>query len=252
MTEVRPQDANPTGQPRSRQAVIQEIVMTAVATAFEPVTSNLGDLQEQVGPVTAHLQENTVDVHDRMLQDRLNPRFTQLNSSLETLQNQVDIENQHLTELGQPVQATRDVAAVTCKQVGYTADDQNITNKHVTDLVVNSRQIYNSSCRSGFTRSFKVIPFICRDGSIQSPSDLDLPPLLDRGVIDNLTDHQLNQYLEGYGIEHNGLDREISLCKLREYIGCVPAKRSDSHTTALFFMLAMGCLLYLYLPQLFA
>ncbi|KAI6097782.1 hypothetical protein F5141DRAFT_449251 [Pisolithus sp. B1] len=190
MTEVRPQDANPTGQPRSRQAVIQEIVMTAVAIAFEPVTSNLGDLQEQVGPVTAHLQENTVDVHDRMLQDRLNPvqeiltsiqprilnemgqRFTQLNSSLETLQNQVDIENQHLTELGQPVQATRDVAAVTCKQVGYTADDQNITNKHVTDLVVNSRQIYNSSCRSGFTRSFKVIPFICRDGSIQSPSDV--------------------------------------------------------------------------------
>ncbi|KAI6103260.1 hypothetical protein EDD16DRAFT_1642139 [Pisolithus croceorrhizus] len=128
-------------------------------------------------------------------------RFTQLDSTFETLQNQVDMENQHLTELGQSVRATRDVAAVTCKQVGYIADDQNITNKHVTDLVVNSRQIYNSSCRSGFTCSFKVIPFICRDGSLQSPSDLGLPPLLDRGVIDNLTDHQLDQYLEGYGIE---------------------------------------------------
>ncbi|KAI6162779.1 hypothetical protein EDD17DRAFT_1572418 [Pisolithus thermaeus] len=217
MTKGRPQDANPDGQPRNREAVMREIVMTAVATAFEPVTSSLGDLQEQL-----------VDVHDRMLRDRLNPvqetltsiqprildemgqRFTQLDSTFETLQNQVDMENQHLTELGQSVRATRDVAAVTCKQVGYIADDQNITNKHVTDLVVNSRQIYNSSCRSGFTCSFKVIPFICRDGSLQSPSDL------------------------------------------REHIGCVPAERSDSHATALFFMLAMGCLLYLYLPQLFA
>ncbi|KAI6107248.1 hypothetical protein EV401DRAFT_2003987 [Pisolithus croceorrhizus] len=242
MTKGRPQDANPDGQPRNREAVMREIVMTAVATAFEPVTSSLGDLQEQLGPVTTHLQENNrlnpvqetlTSIQPRIL-DEMGQRFTQLDSTFETLQNQVDMENQHLTELGQSVRATRDVAAVTCKQVGYIADDQNITNKHVTDLVVNSRQIYNSSCRSGFTCSFKVIPFICRDGSLQSPSDLGLPPLLDRGVIDNLTDHQLDQYLEG------------------EHIGCVPAERSDSHATALFFMLAMGCLLYLYLPQLFA
>lgn len=248
----------------------QEIVRTVVATALEPVTSSLGNLQEQLGPVTVHLQENTVDMHGQIVEDRLKPlhetltkiqpeilngmgqRLAQLDSSLETLQNQVGVGNQHLKEFGQSVRATCDVAAVTCKQVGYITDDQNITNKHATDLVVNSRQIYNSGCGSGFTRPFKAIPFIRRDGSIQPPSDLGLPPLLNRGVIDNLTDHQLDQYLERYGIEHNGLNRERSLFKLREHIGCTPAERSDSHATALFFMLAMACLLYLYFPQLFA
>ncbi|KAI6026943.1 hypothetical protein PISMIDRAFT_686963 [Pisolithus microcarpus 441] len=269
MTQGRPQDAN--ADTRKREfAAIQEIVTTAVATALEPVASSLGDLQEQLGPVTAHLQENTVDMHGRMVEDHLKPlqetltkiqpeilgemgqRSAQLDSSLESLQNQVDVENQHLKEFRQSAQATCDVAAVTCERVGHITDDQNVTNKHVTDLVVNSRQIYNSGCGSGFTRPFKAIPFIRRDGSIQPPSDLGLPPLLNTSVIDNLTDHQLNQYLEGYGIEHNGLNRERSLFKLREYIGCTPAERSDSHATALFFMLAMACLLYLYFPQLFA
>lgn len=268
MSEGRSQDAS--GNTRNREAVFQEIVTTAVATALEPVTSSLGNLQEQLGPVTAHLQENTVDMHGRMVEDHLKPlqatltkiqpeilkemdhRLAQLDSSLGTLQNQVGAENQHLKEFGQSVQATYEVATVTCKQVGYITDDQNITNKHVTDLVVNSRQMYNSGCGSGFTRPFKAIPFIRTDGSIQPPSDLGLPPLLNRGVIDNLTDHQLDQYLDGYGIEHNGLSRERSLFKLREYIGCTPAERSDSHATALFFMLAMACLLYLYFPQLFA
>ncbi|KAI6038272.1 hypothetical protein EDC04DRAFT_2696885 [Pisolithus marmoratus] len=261
-----PDGGTDTPQPRGR---IPEIVATAVATALEPVTSSLGDLQGQLGRVDAHLQDNTVSAHSQMLQDRLSPlqdllttvgsgivnemgqRFTQLESDLETVQQQTDTTNQCLNELSQSVQETRNVAAATRQQVGDTANGQQVTLQHVTDLVVNSRQRYNLGCGRGYTRPFKTIPFIRTDGAIESPNDLGLPPLVDVGVMDNLTDRQLDQYLQGYGIERSGLNREMKLSKLGEHIGCAPPDRSGSHTMTFVSMLAMGCLLYLYFPQLF-
>ncbi|KAI6097784.1 hypothetical protein F5141DRAFT_1147586 [Pisolithus sp. B1] len=83
------------------------------------------------------------------------------------------------------------------------------------------------------------------------PVKWGLPPLLDIRAVNNLKDSQLDQYLDGYGIKHVGLDRELKLSKLGEYIGYIPADSSTSHGTTFFFMLAMGCLLYFYFPQLF-
>lgn len=266
-----PNDAGTgTTQTQNREAMIQDAVTIAVETALKPVTSSLGDIQEQLGPVTDHLEENTVAAHGQMLQDCLGPlqdiltavqpeilnemgqRFARLDSNVETLQNQTKTANQHLDDLGQSVQVTLGVAAATGKRVGDITNDQQVTNRHVNDLVIDSRQIYNFGCGPGFVRQFKTIPFIRTDGEIQSPNDLGLPSLWDIRVINNLTDHQLDQYLEGYGIEHNGLDREAKLSKLAGHIGCAPIDRSSSHSMTLYFMLIMGCLLYLYFPQLFA
>ncbi|KAI6103261.1 hypothetical protein EDD16DRAFT_1642155 [Pisolithus croceorrhizus] len=113
------------------------------------------------------------------------------------------------------------------------------------------RQIYNADRGLGFPQQFKIIPFVSQDGTVQWPTAWGLPPLLDTRAVNNLKDSQLDQYLDGYGIKHVGLDRELKLTKLGEYIGYIPADSSTSHGMTFFFMLAMGCLLYFYFPQLF-
>ncbi|KAI6039108.1 hypothetical protein EDC04DRAFT_1804114 [Pisolithus marmoratus] len=256
-------------QTPNREAMMQEAIMSAVGTAVKPVTAGLDNVQKRLGTIVTHVENNTVTAHDEMLQKRVEPlhtalgtlqsdilsgvdqRSTALNSNLESLRDQTVVANQRLDTLGQSVQAARDVVDDTREQVNGVANAQHVTNGHVTDVLVSSYQIYNADRGSGFHYSFKIIPFINKDGTVQWPTACNLPPLLNIRVIDNLKTDELDQYLDGYGINHAGLDRELKLSKLREHIGCAPPDRSSSHGMTFFFMLVMGCLFYVYFPQLF-
>lgn len=248
---------------------MRELIMSAVETAVKPVTSGLGNLQQRLDTLATVVQENAVDKHAKMLQSHTEPLHTRLgtlrsdildgvdqrsmslNSNLESLRNQTITVDQHLAELGQSVQAARDVVTETSGQVQDVANAQHVTNGHITDVLVSSRQIYNAERGLGLDHPFKIIPFVNKDGGVQWPTACGLPPLLDMRMINNLKDHELDQYLDGYRIQHVGLDREVKLSKLREYIGCMPVDNSSPHGMAFVFMLAMGCLLYLYFPHLF-
>lgn len=248
---------------------MQEFITSAVMTAVKPVTSGLDNLQKSLGSIVTHVENNTVASHADKLQSHIEPlreaigtlqseilrevdqRSEPLNSNLESLQNQTIMANQHLDELGQSIHAARNVVDETSEQVREVANAQHITNSHITDVLISSHQIYNADRGLGFAQQFKIIPFVSQDGTVQWPTAWGLPPLLDIRAVNNLKDSQLDQYLDGYGIKHVGLDRELKLSKLGEYIGYIPADSSTSHGTTFFFMLAMGCLLYFYFPQLF-
>ncbi|KAI6038264.1 hypothetical protein EDC04DRAFT_3090917 [Pisolithus marmoratus] len=271
MTTPPKKPENPTGgnQTPNKEAMLQDAIMSAVETAVKPVTAGLDSVQKRLDTIDTHVENNTVAAHDGMLQthvERLHTtldtlqsdilsgveqRSTALNNNLELLRDQTTVANQHLDALGQSVRGVRDVVDDTREQVNGVANAQLITNSHVTDVLVSSYQNYNADRGSGFHHSFKIIPFINKDGTVQWPASYNLPPLLNIRVIDNLKADELDQYLNGYGINHAGLDRELKLSKLREHIGCTPPDRSSSHGMTFFFMLAMGCLFYVYFPQLF-
>ncbi|KAI6162780.1 hypothetical protein EDD17DRAFT_1507659 [Pisolithus thermaeus] len=244
-----PKNPDPNGgtQTRNKEAAMQEFITSAVETAVKPVTSGLDNLQKSLGTIVTHVENNTAAAHADKLQSHIGPlreaigtlqseilrevdqRSESLNSNLESLRNQTTVANQHLDELGRSIHAARSVVDETSEQVREVANAQHITNSHITDVLISSRQIYNADRGLGFPQQFKIIPFVSQDGTVQWPTAWGLPPLLDTRAVNNLKDSQLDQYLDGYGIKHVGLDRELKLTKLGEYIGYIPADSSTSH-----------------------
>lgn len=209
---------------------------SVVGTALRPVTSRLGEIQQRLDSIAANIQNNTVAAHEGMLQSHLRPlrdgqteivaeisqRLTPLNNNIDTLRSQIITTNQCLDELGRSLQAARD----------------DVVNAQHAALV-KFCQSYNVSCGLGFIHTFKIIPFVGADGTSQLPSAFGLPLLLNTCVINNLTDHQLNQYMERYGIQVE-TNRSTQLSKLREFIGCMPPDDFTSYGVAIFPFLIGG------------
>lgn len=213
---------------------------SVVGTALRPVTSRLGDIHQRLDSIAANIQNNTVAAHEGMLQSHLRPlrdglgtlqteivaeisqRLTPLNNNIDTLRNQIITTNQCLDELGRSLQAARD----------------DVVNAQHAALV-KFYQSHNVSCGLGFIHAFRIIPFVGTDGTSQLPSAFGLPLLLNTCVISNLTDHQLNQYMERYGIQVEA-SRSTQLSKLREFIGCMPPDDFTSYGVAIFPFLIGG------------
>ncbi|KAI5987845.1 hypothetical protein EDD15DRAFT_2199283 [Pisolithus albus] len=255
----RSQDSTGGNETRNKEGAMQELITSVVETAVKPVSSGLENLQKSLNTVVAHAESNTVAAHADMLQGHVDPlhaalgtlqseilssinqHATSLNSNIDSLRNQTITTSQHVDELGRSVHAARNVMDETSEQVRDVANAQRITNSRLTDAVISSCQIYNADRGSGLVQQFKIIPFVSGDGTVQCPTSCGLPPLLDIRAINNLGDNRLDQYLDGYGINHVGLDRELKLSKLGEYIGYKPADSSTSHKMTFYVMLAMGC-----------
>lgn len=247
---------------------MQELITSVVETAVKPVTSGLDNLRKSLDTVVAHAENNTAAAHADALRGHIEPlhvalgtlqseilsnvdqHSTSLKNNFESLRNQTIMTDQRVDELGRSIHAARNVMDETSEQVRDVANAQRITNSRLTDVLISSRQTYNADHGSGLVQQFKTIPFVSGDGTVQCPTACGLPPLPDVRAINNLGDNQLDQYLDGYGINHVGLERELKLSKLGEYIGYKPADSSTSHKMTFIVMLAMGCLLLLYFPQL--
>ncbi|KAL4071830.1 hypothetical protein V8B97DRAFT_1482701 [Scleroderma yunnanense] len=256
------QDNTPgRGGTRNRDAEMQEVVTSAVGIAIRPLTTRLGELRQQLDPIIAHLNDNTVHEYATILQSHLNP----MNRSIETLQERVERVEQRFDPLNERLNAVQDQVLHGVDQRFNNLDDalqathndiqtvsgaQVATRTLTTDVLINSYQTYNSGCMSGLTRPFKVIPFVRQGGATEIPSASGLPPLHDVPAINNLTDEELDQYLEGYGIEYDGWNRDEKLRKLRVYIGCTPEDTKQvSHTSSLFVMLVLGVAYFVLFPN---
>ena len=101
---------------RSREAAMQELVTSAVGTALRPVTSRLDELRQQLDPITAHINNNTVT--PSALQTHLNP----MSQSLQSLQGQVDRIERRFDPLSDRLDAVQNVVV---HDVGQRFDSMN-------------------------------------------------------------------------------------------------------------------------------
>ncbi|KAI6108111.1 hypothetical protein F5141DRAFT_1120797 [Pisolithus sp. B1] len=232
---------------RNREADM-EAITSAVAAALRPVTTRLDVLQQRLDSVGTHIQNNTVTAHGQMLQTHLGTlrtgiladigqHLTPLNTNVVALQNGTMETNQNVAELRQLLQAARN-------DIG---DAQHAINQHVAQVFIRGCQSYNSGCGFGFTRPFRVVPLVGADGSLQLPS-VSLPRLLNTRVISDLTDDELDQYLQIYEIQvdSDGQNRRERLSQLRGHIGYVPPDSFTSYGVAIFSLL-MGVFSYMFL-----
>ncbi|KAL4071829.1 hypothetical protein J3A83DRAFT_2919132 [Scleroderma citrinum] len=239
---------------------MQEAVMSGVETALRPVTTRLSDLRQQLDPIVAQINDNTVQKHAAMLESHLNP----MNKSIETLQERMerveqcfDPLNKHLDSVqarilhgvDQKFNVLDDAIRASHKDIQTVSGAQVTTKALTVDVFINSYQVYNSGCKSRLNRPFKIIPFIRDGGATVSPSDSGLPPLHDIPAINSVEDEELDLYLKGYNIDFDGLNRAAKLRKLRVYIGCTPEdKKQVSHTPTFLVMLLLGAACFVLFP----
>ncbi|KAI6038265.1 hypothetical protein EDC04DRAFT_2017286 [Pisolithus marmoratus] len=203
------------------------------------------------------LQSRLRDVQSEILTET-GRRLGLLNGTADTIRDQIITTNQHVAELRQSVQAAQN----------DLVNAQQDINQHIAHVFIRSCQIHNAGCGLGFTRPFRIVPFVGADGVLQLPSavgvgiafsltlpensshctvtlpscgpvQFDLPLLLNTRIISNLTNHQLDQYLERYGIEADS-SRSKQLFQLREYIGYVPPDGFTWYEVAIFPLLFGG------------
>lgn len=209
-------------------------------TALRPVNSGLVGLQQRLDSIVSHNQNNTITAYGEMLQSRLRDVQSEiltetghllapLNSNVDTIRDQIITTNQHVADLTQSVQAAQN----------DLVNAQQAINRHIAHVFIRSCQIHNAGCGLGFTRPFSIVPFVGADGALQLPSAFDLPLLLNTRIISNLTNHQLDQYLERYGIEADS-SRSKQLFQLREYIGYMPPDGFTWYEVAIFPLLLGG------------
>lgn len=223
-----------------------------ITNALKPVISGLGVLQQRLDSISTQIQNNTVAAYGDMLQTRLrdslgtlrpeiiadiDQRLVPLNNSASMLQNEVITTNQRVAALGELFETARN----------DIVDARDTINRHVAQVLVRACQSYNAGCGLGFTRPFRVVPVVDADGSLQLPNVFGLPLLLNTRMISNLTDHELQQYLQIYGVqvEGDGQDRRERLSQLRAHIGYVPPDSITSYGVAI-FSLSMGVFSYMF------
>jgi len=73
---------------------------------------------------------------------------------------------------------------------------------HLAPLIRSSNITHNLLCGDGYTRPFKIVPFVNGDDPVHPPPGgaAALPHLTNVGVISNLTGPQATSYLNGYHI----------------------------------------------------
>ncbi|KAL4076683.1 hypothetical protein V8B97DRAFT_1484702 [Scleroderma yunnanense] len=229
---------------RNKEAAMQEAVMSGVETALRPVTTRLSDLRQQLDPIVAQINDNTVQKHAAMLESHLNP----MNKSIETLQERME-RARILHGVDQKFNVLDDAIRASHKDIQTVSGAQVTTKALTVDVFINSYQVYNSGCKSRLNRPFKIIPFIRDGGATVSPSDSGLPPLHDIPAINSVEDEELDLYLKGYNIDFDGLNRAAKLRKLRVYIGCTPEdKKQVSHTPTFLVMLLLGAACFVLFP----
>ncbi|KAI5980593.1 hypothetical protein EDD15DRAFT_2348991 [Pisolithus albus] len=220
-----------------------------ITNALRPLISGL---QQRLDSISTQFQNNTVTARDDMLQTRLrdglrtlrpeiatdiDQRLAPLINGASTLQNEVITTNQRVAELRGLLETARN----------DVLDGRDTINRHVAQVLVRACQCYNAGCGLGFTRPFRVVPVVEADGSLQLPNAFGLPLLLNTRMISNLTDHELKQYLQIYGIqvEGDGQDRRERLTQLRAHIGYVPPDSISSYGVAICSLL-MGVFSYIF------
>ncbi|KAL4076680.1 hypothetical protein V8B97DRAFT_1481029 [Scleroderma yunnanense] len=211
-----PNKGNPAGNPQ-------------MVNALQKVTTGLGELQNRLEPIEAHIGANTVTDHAKMLQTHLTP----INTHIDTLQTQVlqGIDH-HSVEM-----IREEVMAVGGAQTRLAAETR-----------VREAQRFNAGCGSGLTRQFEIVPFIS-DDTAHFPGIYGLPLLHDVHAINRLNNDQLQQYLTRYHIDHDGLGREARLHRLRAHIGCTD-DGSASHISTAMIMLLLGVGIYFFRPDM--
>jgi len=153
MSQTHQNQDNSTGSTqgtRNRDAGMQELVTSAVATALRPVASRLDGLRQQLDPITAHITNNTVT--PTILQTHLNP----MNQSLQSLQGQVDrieqqfnplndrldaVQNQILQGMDQRFNVLEQAVQVTNGEIQTVNRAQIKANTSAADALVSSYQV---------------------------------------------------------------------------------------------------------------
>ncbi|KAF8721968.1 hypothetical protein AX14_010031 [Amanita brunnescens Koide BX004] len=94
--------------------------------------------------------------------------------------------------------------------------------RELRPLKVMSIKAYNGNCGTGKHQSFEVVSFFNHDNGAETlPETLQLPALKTIDNIYQLSDAQLNTYLDRYHIQRQGnLSRETKLRRLKEFLGC--------------------------------
>ncbi|KAH7891021.1 hypothetical protein F5I97DRAFT_120093 [Phlebopus sp. FC_14] len=96
----------------------------------------------------------------------------------------------------------------------------------LVDVTEISYQAFNRGCGDGTRVRYKIIPFRMPDGALALPQQFGLPLLVDVDIIEDLTDEQLNSYLDHYHVGRAGnLLRQTKIARLKGFVGC--ARRRD-------------------------
>ncbi|KAG6335720.1 hypothetical protein ID866_3378 [Astraeus odoratus] len=243
-------DGNPGANPttRNKEAAMQELVTSAVATALKPVASRVDELHQQLAPIIGRINNDPVSQYASTMQAQLEV----MNNRLDNLQNQViqaidqrfglvnnrldAVQAGILGQVGQQLNGLRHdlqgTIGATQTDIQAVHQEQATVHDVVNQSLVTSLQAYNSRSPNG--------------APVQ-PVTHGLPPLHNVFAVDELTDHDLDEYLNGYNIDPIELSREEKLRRLKDYIGYAPPSDNSStfiKTAAVILLMAMVLFLW--------
>ncbi|KAI5982673.1 hypothetical protein EDC04DRAFT_2616534 [Pisolithus marmoratus] len=174
---------------------------------IQQVVQQLNNINQQFDAVDKRF--NAIDQRFNAIGERFNAidqRFNAIDQRFNVIDQKFDAMNQQFNNVND--------------HLGRVDDRLNRMERGQIDMTEILYKTYNQGCADGTECQYKVIPFHLPNGGTELPQMVGLPALRDAQSIVNLTDAELNLYLNRYGIPRVGnLRRETKLRRLTVFLG---------------------------------